>query len=143
MFKEICPQTFLSQLRTCDGKSVNRFSRTTKVICDQAFLPTKSQHVVSGYQGNIGQSTQHRLDRLQIVSQREVFETDRPRSFIVEGAQTSSKQADVYDFRRVRSLQNIHEKAIRPNIENTCGGPPYLYARVPEWYSSENLAGQR
>ena len=80
----------------------------------------------------MGQSTHHRLDRLQILSQREVFETDRPRSFIVEGAQTSSKQADVYDFRRVRSLQSIHEKAIRPNIENTCGGPPYLYARVPE-----------
>ena len=91
----------------------------------------------------MGQSTQHRLDRLQIVSQREVLETDRPRSFIVRGAQTSFKQADVYDFRRVRSLQSIHEKAIRPNIENTCGGPPYLYARVPEWYSSENLAGHR
>ena len=54
--------------RTCDGRSVNRFSRTTKVICDQAFLPVKSQHLVAGYQGNMGQSTHHRLDRLQIVS---------------------------------------------------------------------------
>ena len=44
------------------------FSLTKKVICDQAFLPPKSQHLVAGYQGNMGQSTHHRLDRLQIVS---------------------------------------------------------------------------
>ena len=54
--------------RICDGTSVNRFSRTTKVICDQAFLPSKSQHLVAGYLGNMGQFIHHRLDRLQIVS---------------------------------------------------------------------------
>ena len=32
----------ICRLRTCDGRSVNRFSRTTKVICDQAFLPAKT-----------------------------------------------------------------------------------------------------
>ena len=55
-------------LRTCEGRSVKRFSLTKKVICDRAFLPAKSQHFVAGYQGNMGQSTHHRLDRLQIVS---------------------------------------------------------------------------
>ena len=57
----------ICRLRTSDVRSVNRFSRTTKVICDQAFLPAKSQHLVAGCQGNMGQSTP-RLDRLHIVS---------------------------------------------------------------------------
>ena len=26
---------------------------------------------------------------------------------------------------------------------HTCGGPPYLDMRVPEWHSGENLAGYR
>ena len=50
------------------GQSVDRFSLTKKVICDQTFLPAKSQHLVAGFQDNMGQSTHHRLDRLQIVS---------------------------------------------------------------------------
>ena len=37
-------------------------------MCDRVFLPAKSQHLVAGYQGNMGQSTHRRLDRLQIVS---------------------------------------------------------------------------
>ena len=32
------------------------------------FPPRLGQHLVAGYQGNMGQSTHHRLDRLQIVS---------------------------------------------------------------------------
>ena len=58
----------ICRLRTCDGRLVNRFSLTLKVICDQAILPARSQHLVVGYQGNTGQLTHHRLDRLQIVS---------------------------------------------------------------------------
>ena len=58
----------ICRLRTCDGRLVNRFSLTLKVICDQAILPARSQHLVVGYQGNMGQLTHHRLDRLQIVS---------------------------------------------------------------------------
>ena len=26
---------------------------------------------------------------------------------------------------------------------HTCGGPPYLDMRAPEWHSGENLAGYR
>ena len=68
MQSEIFKCALIFRLRTCEGRSVDRFSLTKKVICDKAFLPVKSQHLVAGCQGNMGQSTHHRLDRLQIVS---------------------------------------------------------------------------
>ena len=58
----------ICRLRTCECRSVNRFSHTKKAICDRVSLPAKSKHLAAGYQGNMGQSTHHRLDRLQIVS---------------------------------------------------------------------------
>ena len=118
--------------RTCDGRSVNRFSRTIKVICDQAFLPVKSQHLVAGYQGNMGQSTHHRLDRLQIVSVG------------------SLRDQSTTQFHRWRSTNKILSCEVITRMllgrifrGHTCGGPPYLDMRAPEWHSGENLAGYR
>ena len=47
-------EIFYAHLQTMNfyGRSIDKFSRTTKVICDQAFLPAKSQRLVTGYQGN-------------------------------------------------------------------------------------------
>ena len=117
--------------RTCDGRSVNRFSRTTKVICDQAFLPVKSQHLVAGYQGNMGQSTHHRLDRLQIVSVG------------------SLRDQSTTQFHRWRSTNKILAREVITRMllrrirGQTCQGPPYLDMRAPEWHSGESLAGYR
>ena len=77
----------------------DKFSRTTKVICDQVFLPAKSQHLVADYQGKMGQTTRHRLDRLQIVSVGSLRDQSTTQ-FIVGGAQ--HKQAGI-GFDRVRS----------------------------------------
>ena len=113
--------------RTCDGRSVNRFSRTKKVICDQAFLPAKSQHLVAGCQGNMGQSTHHRLDRLQIVSVG------------------SLRDQSTTQFHRWRSTNKILSCEVITRMllgrifrGHTCGGPPYLDMRAPEWHSGES-----
>ena len=44
------PKEFIND-PACDDRSVDKISRTTKVICDQVFLPAKSQHLVADYQG--------------------------------------------------------------------------------------------
>lgn len=47
-WRKSVPQRSFHNFERAMVNLVNRFSRrTTKVICDQAFLPTKSQHVVS------------------------------------------------------------------------------------------------
>ena len=57
----------LSRLWTCEGRSVDRFGLTKKVIRNQAFLPAKIQHCcrLPGQNGTIHTRS---LDRLQIVS---------------------------------------------------------------------------
>ena len=118
--------------RTCDGRSVNRFSRTTKATCDQVFLPAKVQHLVAGYWGNMGQSTHYRLDRLQIVSVASLRDQSTPQ------------------FHRWRSANKILSCEVITRMllgrifrGHTYGGPPYLDMRAPEWHSGENLAGYR
>ena len=120
------------RLRTCEGRSDDRFSLTKKVICNQAFLPAKSQHLVVGCQGNMGQSTHHRLDRLQIVSVG------------------SLRDQSTTQFHRWRSTNKILSCEVITRMllgrifrGHTCGGPPYLDMRAPEWHSCENLAGYR
>ncbi|CAH3185185.1 unnamed protein product, partial [Porites lobata] len=104
------------RLRACDGRSVDRFSRTTKVICDQVFLPAKSQHLVANYQEKVGQSTHHRLDRLQIVSVG------------------SLRDQSTTQFHLIARM--LLGRIFRGH---TCEGPPYLYVRVPERHSGENI----
>ena len=46
----------------------------------------------------------------------------------------------------LKSLRSNHENAIelgRIFRGHTCGGPPFLDMRAPEWHSAENLAGYR
>ena len=88
----------------------------------------------------MGQSTHHRLDRLQIVSVGSLRDQSTTQ-FIVGGARRSG-QANF----RFSSLRSNHENAIelgRIFRGHTCGGPPCLDMRAPELHSGENLAGYR
>ena len=80
----------------------------------------------------MGQSTHHRLDRLQIVSVG------------------SLRDQSTTQFHRWRSTNKILSCEVITRMllgrifrGHTCGGPPYLDMRAPEWHSSENLAGYR
>ena len=127
------------RLRTCEGRSVDRFSLTKKVICDQAFLPAKSQHLVAGYQGNKGQSTHHRLDRLQIVSVGNL----RDQSTTQFHSWRSTNNPIGFGATLVACEVIARMLLGRIFRGHTCGGPPYLDMRAPEWHSCENLAGYR
>ena len=101
-------------------------------MCDRVFLPAKSQHLVAGYQGNKGQSIHRRLDRLQMVSVG------------------SLRDQSTTQFHRWRSTNKILSCEVITRMllgrifrGHTCGGPPYLDMRAPEWHSGENLAGYR
>ena len=101
-------------------------------MCDQVFLTAKSQYLAAGYQGNMGQSTHRRLDRLQIVSVG------------------SLRDQSTTQFHRWRSTNKILSCEVITRVllgrifrGQTFGGPPYLDMRVPEWHSGENLAGYR
>ena len=129
----------LSRLWICEGRSVVRFGLTKKVICNQAFLSAKSQHLVAGYQGKMGQSTHHRLDRLQIVS--------------VQSLRDQST-TQILRWSRMDKLIGFQEESVKPAKQShvmlvgivrghQCVGPPYLHMRAPEWHSGENLADFR
>ena len=130
----------ICRLRTCEGRSVKRFSRTTKVICDQAFFLAKT-----------GSTPCCRLP-----GQHGTIHTPQARSFTNRKRRKSSRP--IYDA--VSSLEDhehadmfLEELVARGVITrmllgrifrgHTCGGPPYLDMRVPEWHSGENLAGYR
>ena len=127
----------ICRLRTCEGRSVKRFSRTTKVICGQAFFLAKT-----------GSTPCCRLP-----GQHGTIHTPQARSFTNRKRRKSSRP--IYDA--VSSLED-HEHADMQLVAggliarmllgrifrgHTCGGPPYLDMRVPEWHSGENLAGYR
>ena len=130
----------ICRLRTCEGRSVNRFSRTTKVICDQAFLPAKTGSTpccrLPGHYGTV--------------------HTPQARSFTNRKRRKSSRP--IYDA--VSSLEDhehadmlLEELVARGVITrmllgrifqgHTCGGPPYLDMCAPEWRSCDNLADYR
>ena len=117
------------RLRTCEGRSVKRFSLTKKVVGDGAFLPAKSQHFVAGYLGNMGQSTHHRLDRF---TNRKHRKSSRPIYDAVSSLEEPA-QAD-------RLLATLVAGEV---ITKMLLGLPYLYMRASEWHSGENLAGYR
>ena len=121
----------LSRLWTCEGRSVDRFGLTKKVIRNQAFLPAKIQHCcrLPGQNGTIHTRS---LDRLQIVSVG------------------SLRDQSTTQFHRWRSTNKILSCEVITRMllgrifrGHTCGGPPYLDMRAPEWHSCENLAGYR
>ena len=104
-----------------------RLSATTRF-----FPPRLGQPLVAGCQGIMGQSTHHRLDRLQIVSVG------------------SLRDQSTTQFHRWRSTNKILSCEVITRMllgrifrGHTCEGPPYLDMRVPEWHSCENLAGYR
>ena len=86
----------------------------------------------------MGQSTHHRLDRLQIVSvgslrDQSTTQFHRWRSTI--------KQADML-LEELVACEVITRKLLgRIFRGHTCEGPPYLYVCVPEWHSGENIEG--
>ena len=130
----------ICRLRTCDGRLVNRFSLTLKVICDQAILPERSQHLVVGYQGNTGQLTHHRLDRLQIVSVGSL----RDQTYEAVSPLEDQEQTPDMLLEELLACEVITRMLLgRIFRGHTCGGQPYLDMRVPEWHSGENLAGYR
>ena len=129
----------LSRLRTCEGRSVDRFGLTKKVICNQAFLPAKSQHFVAGCQGNMGQSTHHRLDRLQIVSVGSL--RDQSTTQILRWSRTDKLIG--FQKESVKPAKQSHEMLSGIVRGHFCVGPPYLHRCTPEWHSGENLAGFR
>ena len=130
----------ICRLRTCDGRLVNRFSLTLKVICDQAILPARSQHLVVGYQGNMGQLTHHRLDRLQIVSVGSL----RDQTYEAVSPLEDQEQTPNMLLEELLACEMI-TRMLPSRIfrGHTCGGQPYLDMRVPQWHSCENLAGYR
>ena len=130
----------ICRLRTCDGRLVNRFSLTLKVICDQAILPARSQHLVVGYQGNMGQLTHHRLDRLQIVS----VESLRDQTYEAVSPLEDQQQTPNMLLEELLACEMITRMLLSRIFRgHTCGGQPYLDMRVPQWHSCENLAGYR
>ena len=130
----------ICRLRTCDGRLVNRFSLTLKVICDQAILPMRSQHLVAGYQGNMGQLTHHRLDRLQIVSVGSL----RDQTYEAVSPLEDQEQTPNMLLEELLACEVITRMLLSRIFRgHTCGGQPYLDMRVPEWHSCENLAGYR
>ena len=128
----------LSRLRTCEGRSVDRFSLAKKVIRNQAFLPARSQHCcrLPGHNGTIHTRS---LDRLQIVS---------------VGSLRDQSTTQILRWSRTDKLIGFQEESVKPAKQShemlggivwghQCVGPPYLHMRAPKWHSGENLAGFR
>ena len=129
----------LSRLWICEGRSVVSFGLTKKVVCNQAFLSAKSQHLVAGYQGKMGQSTHHRLDRLQIVSVRSL--RDQSTTQILRWSRTD--KLIPFQEESVKPAKQSHEMLGGIVWGHQCVGPPYLHMRAPKWHSGENRAGFR
>ena len=77
----------------------------------------------------MGQSTHHRLDRLQIVS---------------VGSLRDQSTTQFHRWRSIVACEVITRMLLGRILRgHTSEGPPYLYVRVPEWHSGENIEGYR
>ena len=128
----------ICRLRTCDGRSVNRFSRTTKVICDQVFLPAKTGSTpCCRFPGHYG--TIH-TPQARSFTNRKRRKSSRP-IYDAVSSQEEQEQADYPILKTCEVITRMLTSGIFRG--HTCGGPPYLNMCVPELHSGENLAGYR
>ena len=133
----------ICRLRTCEGRSVKRFSRTTKVICDQAFFLAKTGSTpccrLPGQHGTI------HTPQARSFTNRKRRKSSRPIYDAVSSLE-DHEHADMFLDELLSSPRSNHENAVKLGRifrGHTCGGPPYLNMRAPEWHSCENLAGYR
>ena len=99
--------------RTCDGRSVNRFSRTTKVICDQAFFLAKTGSTpccrLPGQHGTI-----HTPQARSFTNRKR-----RKSSSPIYDAVSSLEEHEQANNLILKSLRSNHENAIVPNTSGT------------------------
>ena len=87
----------------------------------------------------MGQSTHHRLDRLQMVSVGSL--RDQSTTQFHRWSSTNKPDRNLATLVACEVITRVLLGRIFRG--NTCEGPPYLDMRVPEWHSGENLAGYR